>query len=86
MLKLMKLAGIIIIEVIDTRGEVMSSCEKCWNDAYRQSIIDDSKSQSEWYEIFLFERFERPCTPKEQAGQWWDEENQCDKRDNVSQE
>jgi hypothetical protein len=38
------------------------------------------KSQSECYLELLKERGDSYCTPKEQAGQFWDEEKQIDKR------
>ena len=57
----------------------MAGCEKCWSDAFRRSY-GGSKSQSECYQELLKERENNPCSPKEQAGQWWDEENQCDSR------
>lgn len=55
----------------------MAACEKCWADAY-----DPYRSnQSERYRELLKERHgERACTPKQQAGQWWDEERQVDTR------
>lgn len=57
----------------------MPSCEKCWSDAYIRSIAT-GKSQGECYLDLLEERKDNPCTPKEQAGDYWDEEKQCDKR------
>jgi hypothetical protein len=57
----------------------MPMCEKCWQDAYLKSRLG-FKSQSECYKKLLEERKDYPCTPKEQAGQWWDEKNQCDRR------
>jgi hypothetical protein len=53
----------------------MPACEKCWADAF-----DPYSDQSENYRRLLEERKGHPCTPKEQAGQWWDEERQCDIR------
>jgi hypothetical protein len=38
------------------------------------------KSQAEHYHDLIEERKDNPCTPKEQAGQFWDEEKQCDSR------
>ena len=58
----------------------MTSCEKCWGDAYMRSLGDRSKSQSEHYRDLLKEREETPCSLKEQAGQFWDESKQCDQR------
>jgi hypothetical protein len=57
----------------------MSACEKCWGDAYRRSRAT-GKPQYKCYAEILEERKNKICTPKEQAGQFWDEENQCDKR------
>ena len=58
----------------------MACCEKCWADAYIRARCDTSKSQAEHYPDILREREEAGmvCTPKEQAGQWWDEERQVD--------
>ena len=57
----------------------MASCEKCWGDAFLISY-GSFQTQTEAYYELLKERKENPCTPKEQAGQWWDEEKQVDKR------
>ncbi len=57
----------------------MTSCEKCWNDAFVISKLT-SVSQTECYLQLLKERKNKPCTPKEQAGQFWDEEKQIDTR------
>lgn len=57
----------------------MAACEKCWGDAYYRHITT-GKSQSDCYKELLREREHNPCTPREQAGQWWDEEKQCDRR------
>ncbi len=57
----------------------MATCEKCWEDAYLISC-GSMKSQTECYYELLEERKDNPCTPKEQAGQWWDEEKQIDIR------
>ena len=57
----------------------MASCEKCWSDAYMRSY-GTGKSQVECYHELLKERKEHPCTEKEQAGQYWDEERQIDTR------
>lgn len=60
----------------------MSACEKCWADAYRAEMGDTSKSQAEHYRDIRDRRtlFGPICTAKEQAGQFWDEEKQCDSR------
>lgn len=58
----------------------MASCEKCWEDAFMRSLSNRDKPQYEHYQDLLQERAENPCSPKEQAGQWWDEKKQCDSR------
>ena len=58
----------------------MSSCEKCWNDASLRAREGLYPSQAEAYQVILKERKNNPCSPKEQAGQWWDEEKQYDRR------
>ena len=57
----------------------MSACEKCWGDAYLRSLYS-GKSQGECYTELLEERSDNPCSPQEQAGQFWDDEKQCDRR------
>lgn len=57
----------------------MASCEKCWGDAYLNSY-GTSQSQVDAYYELLEERRNKPCTLKERAGQFWDEEKQIDKR------
>jgi hypothetical protein len=59
----------------------MASCEKCWSDAYVRMLQNPDKSQTDHYIDLLNEREKIPCSPKEQAGNWWDEENQCDSRE-----
>jgi len=58
----------------------MPCCEKCWGDAYLRAISDPTKPQAEHYADLLIERDRNPCSEKEQAGQYWDEENRCDSR------
>jgi hypothetical protein len=58
----------------------MAGCEKCWGDAFRESHFT-GKDQYECYKKLLEERKDNPCTPQEQAGDYWDEEKQCDRRD-----
>lgn len=55
----------------------MATCEKCWADAY--SLEGD---QVKRYTKLWLERGKagKPCTPKERAGQWWDEDLQRDSR------
>jgi hypothetical protein len=57
----------------------MSACEKCWADAYARSR-DSGRGQSQEYSRLVAERALTPCTPREQAGQFWDEETQSDVR------
>ena len=64
----------------------MSSCEKCWGDAYMRMLGSGSKDQAEHYHDLIEERKNNPCTPKEQAGQFWDEEKQCDSRQRPKDE
>lgn len=52
----------------------MTMCEKCWADAF------GSGDQPRRYRELLEERKDNPCTPRQQAGQWWDEEEQRDRR------
>ena len=58
----------------------MSACEKCWEDSFLLAMARGI-SQVEAYEKLLNERKNKPCTPKEQAGQYWDDERQCDIRE-----
>ena len=54
-------------------------CEKCWGDAWIMAQWN-GKSQVENYYTLLEERKNNPCTPREQAGEYWDEKKQIDKR------
>lgn len=63
----------------------MAGCEKCWGNAYMRSRLT-GKSQMECYQELLEERKDKPCTPEQQAGDYWDEEKQCDKRDFEEEE
>ena len=56
-------------------------CEKCWGDAYLRYRMRGG-FQADHYRDILKERDEagEVCTPREQAGQFWDEEKQCDSR------
>jgi len=56
----------------------MSGCEKCWGRAFTRAYCNGT-SQSEEYQKLLKEN-EGKCSPEEQAGEWWDEEKQIDKR------
>lgn len=59
----------------------MSCCEKCWEEALSMSK-HSIWSPKECYEniLKLRELSGTFCSPKEQAGQFWDEKLQCDKR------
>lgn len=57
----------------------MSACEKCWGDAYLMARAT-GKSQAECYFQILKES-ETSCTPKEQAGQFWDSVKCRDRRE-----
>jgi hypothetical protein len=57
----------------------MAACEKCWEDAYQLSIIT-GKTQGACYAELLEERKDTPCSPQQQAGQFWDDEKKVDKR------
>jgi hypothetical protein len=59
----------------------MAACEKCWGDAFVLSQAT-GRSQTSCY-LKILAREETPCSPREQAGQFWDEENQCDRRSPV---
>lgn len=49
----------------------MPACEKCWSDA--------GGSTAEYYRL-LDERKDNPCSPREQAGQFWDAIKRIDTR------
>lgn len=59
-------------------------CEKCWGDAYLESRLSHG-DQGDIYRRIVLERTKagKICSPQEQAGQWWDESNQCDSRDDT---
>lgn len=60
----------------------MASCEKCWSVARARHISDPHKSVTDHYYDVMAEvqNSGKACTPKEQAGQYWDEENEIDTR------
>ncbi len=58
----------------------MSCCEKCWANAYTRSL-ETGKSQAVCYADLLMERKDNPCSPKDQAGEFWDDDKQCDRRE-----
>lgn len=55
------------------------TCEKCWSDAFMMSY-GTLQDQSDCYRQLIENRRDKPCSPKEQAGQWWDEDRQIDVR------
>lgn len=61
----------------------MSACEKCWADAYMIALNDRTVDQGEAYHNLVLSRTTHgpACTPREQAGQFWDEEKQRDSRE-----
>jgi hypothetical protein len=67
-------------KLIEGGWGIMAGCEKCWGNAYMRSRMT-GKAQHECYLELLEERKNKPCTPQEQAGEYWDEENQRDKRE-----
>ncbi len=60
----------------------MPSCEKCWTVARSRYCSDMSKSITDHYYIVMKEVEDSgiECTPKQKAGEFWDEEKQCDTR------
>ena len=57
----------------------MVACEKCWSDA-RKLMFHTGIDIVEAYHELLKERENNPCSPEEQAGEYWDEEKQIDRR------
>ena len=58
----------------------MPACEKCWKDAYLRAEATGRK-QVDCYLELLEERESSPCSPREKAGKWWNEEKQKDSRE-----
>ncbi len=56
------------------------TCEKCWDDARQLAAQHNSGATEAWYRVLLTERREHPCSPREQAGQFWDDDRQIDRR------
>ena len=54
-------------------------CEKCWAEAAR-SVYGTGRDQYEAYKEVIERMKDDPCSPKEQAGDWWDDELQVDRR------
>ena len=61
----------------------MDGCEKCWSEAgvLYANGQGEYESKTEAYHKVLELRELTPCTPKEQAGDWWDNEKQIDTRE-----
>lgn len=55
------------------------TCERCWGDA-RQLASDVGGAHQDWYHVLLAEGREHPCSPREQAGPFWDADRQVDRR------
>lgn len=64
----------------ESRKMAKFKCERCWWDAWGGGHFAGCESQTDRYHQLLEERKENPCTPKQEAGSWWDEEHQCDSR------
>ncbi len=64
----------------------MSCCEKCWAKACARYMLDPRKTKIDHYYNVMKEvqKSSKPCTLKERAGQFWDEEKQCDSRGKES--
>jgi hypothetical protein len=54
-------------------------CRKCWDEAGRIASSRQS-DQVEEYTRLIDSRKENPCSPEEQAGEYWDTERQVDTR------
>ena len=54
-------------------------CEKCWIDAYFKAQATGEGQSTEYFNL-LEERKDNPCSAKERAGQYWDEEKHRDSR------
>lgn len=63
----------------------MSACERCWADAAAIYAAGRGRGESHAsvYHQLLDERNNHPCTPEEQAGDWWDAELQIDRREGA---
>lgn len=59
----------------------MPSCEKCWSEASRRAMFLGGSVSDHYYRVMKeAEDSGIVCTPREKAGQFWDEERQCDSR------
>ena len=50
----------------------MPMCEKCWGDAWDGGHFGGCETQTDRYAQLLEERKDSPCSPEQQAGQFWD--------------
>ena len=55
-------------------------CLRCWRDAYDGGHYGGCETQAERYGQLLDERKDSPCTPEQQAGEYWDAERGVDTR------
>lgn len=58
----------------------MASCEKCWDDAFNAGWVEGGSQTERYYYLVAKRQVTNPCSLKEQAGQFWDEKKQCDRR------
>lgn len=57
----------------------MPSCEKCYAEARTRAMCEGGDVTEHYYRVMKeAEESGQPCTPREKAGQWSDEERQCD--------
>lgn len=52
-------------------------CEKCWGDSY---VKDEGVPRVDRYLELIDDRRDNPCSPREQAGEFWDEDREQDIR------
>lgn len=59
----------------------MASCEKCWSEASRRALLEGGSVSDHYYRVMKeVEDSGNVCTPRERAGQFWDEATQRDTR------
>lgn len=61
------------------REDYKMVCEKCLADA-RKIMIGTGETERDAYLRLLLERADNPCSPREQAGEYWDDELRIDRR------
>jgi hypothetical protein len=60
----------------------MTACEQCWDDAYLQTRLGlGGGDRVAVYRRLVGGQDTHPCTPEQQAGQFWDTGRQADIRD-----